>query len=205
MVKKTNKVQRRDFLLQLKDSLKESDIVVAALAGTTYDCYENLDRTGNLYAVGMGMPTPVGFGLALALAKRRVIVLDTDGSLLLSPSILSVIGVYKPKNLSVIVFDNEQLYGSRGGPASQTAYGADLAGIARAAGIEKAATVEDPETFKSKISWFLREEGPVVLIAKVQGEFHKGDGPKISGQENKFKLVRFIEETEKIEILRAAK
>ena len=205
MVKKNKKVQRRDFLLQLKDSLKESDIVVAALAGTTYDCYENLDRTGNLYAVGMGMPTPVGFGLALALTKRRVIVLDTDGSLLLSPSILSVIGIYKPKNLSVIVFDNERLYGSRGGPASQTAYGADLAGIARAAGIEKATTIEDLEAFKSKISWFLREEGPVVLIAKVEGQFQIGTGPKITGQENKFKLVRFIEKTEKIEILGAAK
>jgi thiamine pyrophosphate-dependent acetolactate synthase large subunit-like protein len=189
----------------MRDCLKERDIVVAALAGTTYDCYKNLDRSGNLYAAGMGMATPVGFGLALALPKRRVIVLDTDGSLLLSPSILAIVGAYKPKNLSVLVFDNERLYGSRGGPPSQTAFGADLAGIAIAAGIEKAATVETLDAFKSKLPWFLLEGGPAVLIAKVKPEFHKGDGPRMSGQENKFKLVRFIEETEKIEILGAAK
>lgn len=205
MVQENKKVLRRDFLLELKGSLEESDIIVSALAGTTYDCYENLDRTGNLYAAGLGMSTPIGLGLALALQKRRIIVLDTDGSLLLSPSILSVVGVYRPKNLSVICFDNERLYGSRGGPPSQTAHGADLAGMAKAAGIEKTATVEDLDSFRSKLSWFLREEGPSVLIAKVDGQFDRGTGPKMSGQENKFKFVRFIEETEKIEILGAAK
>lgn len=205
MGEENGKIHRRDLLVQLKDSLNEKDIVVAALAGTTYDCFETLDRTGNLYAIGMGMSTSVGFGLALALPKRRVVVLDTDGSLLMSPSILSVIGVYKPRNLSIVVFDNERLYGSRGGPPSQTAYGADLAGISRAAGIEKAITIEDLETFKSKSAWLLREDGPVVLVAKVAGQFQKATGPKISGQENKFKLVRFIEETENIEILGAAK
>ncbi len=205
MIKEKNRILRRDFLRELKGSLTETDLVVAALAGTTYDCYENLDRTGNLYAAGLGMSTSIGFGLALALPKRRIIVLDTDGSLLLSPSILSVVGVYRPKNLSVICFDNERLYGSRGGPPSQTAHGADLAGMARAAGIKKTATVEDLDSFRSKISWFLRDQGPAVLIAKVAGRFDRGTGPKMTGQENKFKFVRFIEETEKIEILGAAK
>ncbi len=205
MSSEKKKILRRDFLLELKGFLNETDIVVAALAGTTYDCYANLDRTGNLYAAGLGMSTPIGFGLALALPKRRVIVLDTDGSLLLSPSILSVVAVYKPKNLSVICFDNERLYGSRGGPPSQTAHGADLAGIAKAAGIEKIATFEDLDSFRSKISWFLRKPGPAVIISKVKGKFDKGTGPTMNGQENKFKLVRFIEETEKIQILGAAK
>jgi cyclophilin family peptidyl-prolyl cis-trans isomerase len=36
----------------------------------------------------MGMVTPVAFGLAKALPKRRIIALDTDGGLLLAPSIL---------------------------------------------------------------------------------------------------------------------
>jgi phosphonopyruvate decarboxylase len=205
MAEKNGKVRRREILLQVKKSLRESDIVIAALAGTTYDCYEYVDRPGNLYAVGMGMATPVGFGLALSLPKRRILVLDTDGGLLLSPSILAVIGAYKPKNLSVLVFDNERLFGSRGGPPSQTACGADLAAMARDSGIEKATTVTDLDAFKAKLPWFFVEEGPAFLIAKVAAEFRKGNGPKMSGQENKFKLVRLVEETEKIEILGAAK
>ena len=37
-----------------------------------------------MYLPVMGAITPVGLGLALALSHRRVLVLDSDGSLLLS-------------------------------------------------------------------------------------------------------------------------
>ncbi len=205
MNKETKKPQRREILLQLSKMLHEKDIIVSALAGTTSDCFNTMHRPGNLYAAGMGMVTPISFGLALALPNRRIIALDTDGSLLLSPSILGVVGVYEPKNLLVLVFDNERLYGSRGGPPSQTAYGADLAAMARAAGIEEADSLEDPRTLDSKLSWFLSSEGPVILIAKVEPGYLPGGGPTMSGQENKFQLIRLIETTEKIKILEPAK
>lgn len=205
MSRGNKKIQRREILVRLRHFLKENDIVVAALAGTTDDCYETMHRPGNLYSVGMGMVTQVGFGLALALPKWRIIVLDTDGGLLLAPSILPVVGVYKPQNLRILVFDNERLYGSRGGPPSQTAYGVDLAGMGRAAGVENTDTVKDLGTLDAKLSWFLSDNGPVMLIAKVEPDFTRSAGLKMSGQENKFQLIRLIEETEKIEILGAAK
>ena len=83
------KAQRKEILLRLGPLLDDRDILVAALAGTTNECFHNLHRPANLYLVGMGMVTPVSFGLARALPNRRIIALDTDGSLLLSPSILS--------------------------------------------------------------------------------------------------------------------
>src|SRR4249920_4243737 len=95
------KVQRKEILLQLGSLIDERDILVAALAGTTNECFHTLHRPGNLYLVGMGMVTPVSFGLARALPKRRIVALDTDGSLLLSPSILPVVGTYQPKNLCI--------------------------------------------------------------------------------------------------------
>src|SRR5512145_791167 len=119
-------LKRKDVLLRLSGFLDDKDIVVAALAGTTNECFHTMHRPMNLYLVGMGMVTPVSFGLARALPRRRIVALDTDGGQLLSPSILPVVGAYKPRNLCIIVFDNEHLYGSRGGPASQTARGTDL-------------------------------------------------------------------------------
>ena len=79
------KVTRKEILLRLSGFLEEKDIVVAALAGTTNECFHTHDRPMNLYLVGMGMSTPVSFGLARALPHRRIIALDTDGSQLLSP------------------------------------------------------------------------------------------------------------------------
>src|SRR5690242_9021895 len=106
------KASRKEILLRLANFLDPKDIVVAALAGTTNECFHTMHRPMNLYLVGMGMVTPVSFGLARALPNRRIIALDTDGSQLLSPSILPVVGTYKPKNLCIVVFDNEHLYGS---------------------------------------------------------------------------------------------
>jgi thiamine pyrophosphate-dependent acetolactate synthase large subunit-like protein len=195
------KVQRKEILLRLRALIDDKDILIAALAGTTNESFQTLHRPGNLYLVGMGMVSPVAFGLAKALPKRRVIALDTDGGLLLAPSILPVVGAYKPKNLCVIVFDNEHLYGSRGGPPSQTGRGADLAVIAKGGGIDTTASIDSVESFGVQFSQFLSSGGPAVIVCKIEPSYIRGEGPNFNGQENKFRLVRWIEETEGIKIL----
>ena len=199
------KVQRKEILLRLAEFLDPRDILIAALAGTTNECFHTIHRPANLYMVGMGMVTPVAFGLAKALPKLRIVALDADGSMLLSPSILPVIGTYKPRNLCIIAFDNEQLYGSRGGPRSQTAYGADLAQIAKGSGIENAATAHSAEDFAACYGAFVSNGGPAVIVCKVEPMYTRAEGPNFNGQENKFRLVRLIEEWEGLTILETSK
>jgi sulfopyruvate decarboxylase subunit beta len=194
------KPERREILDELKPALKETDLVVAALAGTTADSYQVIDRPGNLYLVGMGMVSQIALGLATALPNCRIFALDTDGSMLLAPSILPVIGTRQPKNLYILVFDNEQLFGSRGGPASQTATGTDIAGIAKASGLENVRTLRDKSSLRSSVASFLSGDGPSMLVAKIQA-IGRGAGPKMDGQENKYKFVRHVERIAKIEIL----
>jgi len=194
------KPQRQEILAELKSTLKETDLVVAALAGTTADCYQVMDRPGNLYLVGMGMVSQVALGLATALPSWRIFALDTDGSMLLAPSILPVIGSYKLKNLYIIVFDNEQLFGSRGGPKSQTATGTDIAGIAKSSGIENVRTLREKNSLGTEMAGFLSAQGPSFLVAKIQA-VGRGAGPRMDGQENKYKLIRHIESVAKIQIL----
>jgi thiamine pyrophosphate-dependent acetolactate synthase large subunit-like protein len=195
------KLMRKEVLMRLSEFLDNKDIVVAALAGTTNECFHTMHRPTNLYLVGMGMVTPVSFGLARALPSRRIIALDTDGSQLLSPSILPVVGAYKPRNLCIVVFDNEHLYGSRGGSSSQTAHGTELSVLAKGAGFAAASTVETIDTFRREFSNFLSRGGPAEIVCKVEPGYDRGEGPNFSGQENKFRLVRLIEETEGIKIL----
>jgi sulfopyruvate decarboxylase subunit beta len=194
------KPQRQEILAALKSTLKETDLVVAALAGTTADCYQVMDRPGNLYLVGMGMVSQIALGLAAALPSWRIFALDTDGSMLLAPSILPVIGSYKLKNLYIIVFDNEQLFGSRGGPKSQTATGTDIAGIAKSSGIENVRTLREKNSLGTEMADFLSAQGPSFLVAKIQA-VGRGAGPRMDGQENKYKLIRHIESVAKIQIL----
>src|SRR5262249_37574539 len=176
------KVQRKDILLHLGSVLDDRDILIAALAGTTNECYRTLHRPANLYLVGMGMVTPVSFGLARALPNRRIIALDTDGSLLLSPSILPVVATYKPQNLCILVFDNGHLYGSRAGPASQTAHGTDLALMAKGAGIADTATIHNLDEFAAAFTRSRTQHGPSLIVCKVEPIYTRGEGPDFNGQ-----------------------
>ncbi len=186
------KVERRAVLERLRDHLSDSDIVVAALAGTTADTYQVVHRPENLYLVGLGMVTQVSLGLALTLPGSKVVSLDTDGSLLLAPSILPVVAVSGAENLRIIVFDNEQLFGSRGGAPSQTAACADLTAMARAAGIRRAETVTDDRGVAAALERLFSEPGPALLTAKI-ALAARTEGPSMDGQENKYRLVRRIE------------
>jgi sulfopyruvate decarboxylase subunit beta len=191
---------RQEILAELKLALKDTDLAVIALAGTTADSYQVIDRPGNLYLVGMGMVSQVALGLATALPNCRVFALDTDGSMLLAPSILPVIGTRQPRNLYIVVFDNEQLFGTRGGPKSQTATGTNIAGIAKASGVESVRTLRDKALLRSEVEAFLASEGPSMLVAKIQA-LGRGAGPRMDGQENKYKFVRHVEHIAQIEIL----
>ena len=54
----------------------------------------------------MSHATSVGLGIALAQPKRRVIVCNGDGSMLMNLGSLVTITTAAPENLAVIVFDN---------------------------------------------------------------------------------------------------
>ena len=198
------KLQRRAVLERLRDHLTDNDIVVAALAGTTADTYQVVHRPENLYLVGLGMVTQVSLGLALTLPESRVVSLDTDGSLLLGPSILSVVAASGAENLRIIVFDNEQLFGSRGGASSQTAAAADLTVMARGAGIRNADTVADQDGVAAAVERLFSQQGPALLTAKI-ALAARVEGPSMDGQENKYRLVRRIEAIRGRSILTPAK
>src|SRR5262249_57004290 len=94
----------------------------------------------------MGLASSVGLGIALCKPDRQVVVLDGDGSILMNLGGLTTLARYRPRNLTHIVFDNESLL-SVGGFPTATATGSDLAGIARAAGVPRTATVGTLDDF----------------------------------------------------------
>lgn len=142
-------------------------LVVAGLGAPTWDTAAAGDSPLNFYTWGgMGGAAMIGLGLALAQPARRVLVITGDGELLMGLGSLATIAVQKPRNLAVIVMDNER-YGETGMQDTHTRFGVDLAGIARSAGFRAAGTVYSAAQLKSWIPRLHKQAGPVFCDVKV--------------------------------------
>jgi thiamine pyrophosphate-dependent acetolactate synthase large subunit-like protein len=131
---KANLLDRRQVVSTLLADRKKA-LVVAGLGASTYDLAAAGDNDRNLYLWGaMGGAVMMGLGMALAQPDTPVVVVTGDGEMLMGMGSLATVGLQKPKNLSILVLDNEA-YGETGGQASHTSAVADLVGVARACGI----------------------------------------------------------------------
>lgn len=182
------------FISRIGDAL-----VVTGPGATARELCALNDRDGNLYRVYMGGVVPTALGLAVALPHRQVIALDGDGSLLMGLTVLPVVGYYKPKNLLVIVFDNE-IYEGAGGLPTLTACDANVAAMARAAGIPGARETTDVEAFEQALGAALQAKETGFLIAKVDPG-SRAPYAGLDGVENKYRFVRYIEKTEAVRVL----
>jgi thiamine pyrophosphate-dependent acetolactate synthase large subunit-like protein len=135
-------------------------LVVAGLGAPAWDATAAGDHplTFPLWG-GMGGAVMIGLGLALAQPDKRVLVLTGDGEMLMGLGSLATASVSQPKNLSVVVLDNE-VYGETGMQSTHTAFGVDLAATAKACGFVATSTITE-------------ETG----IAPLREAIHEGIGP----------------------------
>jgi thiamine pyrophosphate-dependent acetolactate synthase large subunit-like protein len=196
-------VIRVDCLKVLKELAPDDTLFVVTLGVTTDELYDLGHREATMYLPAMGCNIPVGLGLATALPHRRVLVLDSDGSLLMSLGILTTVAAQAPRNLGVIVFDN-QCYESIGGSPTPGAAGADLAMIARGAGIKDAVAVDDLAGFRAAAQRALTAPGPVFVNARFQPAIQKVKPKTTDIFEDKYRFARYIERSEGVEILAPA-
>lgn len=207
-------VNRADLINAFAPMVTDEMLVVTPIGSTT----PYWERTGrgatSLTSVSLGMCTPAALGLALALPHRKVIALDSDGNLILNLCSLGTVGNERPKNLTIIVFDNgNYLSGGPGkgkpGMPTATAGNMDLETVARGCGIAKATTVRSEAEFKTAAEKALKEDGPSIIVAKIDQVdlresrvFREDRGPGQDTRENKYSFARHIERLENIRILK---
>ena len=145
-------------------------LIVAGLGAPTWDTAAAGDSPLNFYTWGgMGGAAMIGLGLALAQPRRRVLVITGDGELLMGLGSLATIAVQQPRNLVLIVMDNER-YGETGMQETHTRFGVDLAGMAKAAGFRASGTVYSAAQLKTWVPRFHRQAGPVFCDIKVTAQ-----------------------------------
>ncbi|HEX9468014.1 MAG TPA: thiamine pyrophosphate-dependent enzyme [Bradyrhizobium sp.] len=196
-------MKRFDCMKALAGRLKD-ELVILSLGASVDEWYNAAPhmRSASLFQQQLGCVTPQAFGLAAGLPHRRIVSLDTDGGMMFNLGILATLGNEQPKNLFVVVWDNE-CYQSIGGPPTHTASGrVDLAAIARGAGVDQAFTVRTVQEFDDHCAKGLASDVPYVVVAKVAGTVQPDIKRKHSdGREDKYIFVRHVEATENIVIM----
>ena len=148
----------------------------------------------------MGLASSIGLGIALSQPDRKVVVLDGDGSVLMNLGGLTTVARSRPNNLVHVIFDNETLLSVGGGApggykwfTTATSAGADLAGIAKAAGFPRAQLVRKLEDFEEAALDAIRGDQLTCIAAKVDAEMPKSFLMDVHMLENRFEFPRALQ------------
>jgi thiamine pyrophosphate-dependent acetolactate synthase large subunit-like protein len=164
MIANERRLDRRAAMRILLESRSDL-LLVTGLGSTTWDAAAAGDNDRNFYLWGaMGSAAMVGLGLAIARSDRRVLVVTGDGEMLMGLGSLATIGVQRPPNLAVAVFDNAH-YGETGMQASHTAEAVELVAVARACGFKETFDIIDElglRDFAARI-----HDAPTTLFARI--------------------------------------
>jgi thiamine pyrophosphate-dependent acetolactate synthase large subunit-like protein len=137
--RKQGTLDRRAVMSELLKARKDA-LIVTGLGSTCYDA-GTVDHPNTFYLWGgMGAAAMMGLGLALAQPSRRVVVVTGDGEMLMGFGAFATIGSKAPKNLSLIVIDNEH-YSETGMQPTHTQRGIDLSEVAKACNFPSAETI----------------------------------------------------------------
>jgi thiamine pyrophosphate-dependent acetolactate synthase large subunit-like protein len=169
------RLDRREAMRVLLDNRGDM-LVVTGLGSTTWDAAAVGEDERNFYLWGaMGAAAMVGLGLAVAQPARRVLVVTGDGEMLMGLGALATIGVQRPPNLAIAVFDNGH-YAETGMQASHTDYGVSLCGVARSCGIEGVYDISDQPAL-DVFARLLPSPGDRTLFARVA--IHAEEPPRV--------------------------
>src|SRR5258708_26426109 len=125
-------MQRIEAIRHMAQVVTKDDLVRTSI-GETWDDWWNHKPADNTFFTGiLGSVTTTALGLAVSLPHRRIIAIESDGSVLLNTGVMCTLGKERPANLTVVVMDNG-IYENIGGPPTPPSVNADLAKIAEGA------------------------------------------------------------------------
>lgn len=194
-------MKRYDCLKVLASEVKDA-LVVSSAGAMTLEWNSLHPSGGNFRVRTLGLCSSIALGMALGLPRRKVVALDGDGSLLMNLCSLPTIARMKPGNLVHIVFDNE-VYEASGSKPTATGAGTDLVGIALAAGIRNSRWAKSIDEFAAYASAALHGGELCFIGAKVSTERTAVAPYPFDEVENKYRFMRHIEQSEKIEIFKS--
>jgi sulfopyruvate decarboxylase subunit beta len=158
-------VKRFDCLKILASLVDEHMLAVTSLSTNTPFWFNVRPQGPNFFALNMGLCLPFALGLSVAFPKRKIIAIDSDGSLMNDSSSLITVADVNPANLVAFVMDNGS-YAFMG--STFTTRKTDVAKMAQGAGIANTGTVTTLEEFSAAAKQAMENVGPTLIVAKVE-------------------------------------
>jgi thiamine pyrophosphate-dependent acetolactate synthase large subunit-like protein len=167
----TTLLKRADVLRAIDGAFPSSPMVLTlggtaremlAVAGRKPNQLVNLDAMGQTVSIALGLavglddpknPAPAG--------DEKVVVIEGDGSLLMGLSVMSTAGHLKPKNLVVLLLDNDVYLATGAQPTA--AKDMDMCAVALASGWAAAREVRGPEQLAEALEWAKTAVGPLFV------------------------------------------
>jgi thiamine pyrophosphate-dependent acetolactate synthase large subunit-like protein len=196
-------MQRIDALKVIAPLFTPDDLCISSLGGLHQDWWNLAPPIGNTFnPIILGSITTTALGLALSLPHRRVLALETDGSVLMNTGAMCTLGSQRPNNLTVVVMDNG-IYEIIGGAPTLTSQNTDIAKMADGAGCTNVKTVHDTDSLKREFekAWTDGEMG--YIVAKIERGMHRWAPEQLKGTdgvEDKYRFIRYVEKLENVVI-----
>ncbi len=162
-------------MIEMRDAMRavlqhrKGDVVLSTETSIRAWADVTEDETLDLPIPAMSKGSSMALGVALAQPRRRVIVWDGDGCLLMNLGTLVTIAGQAPANLYHIVLDNG-MYAMTGGQPVPNQGRLSYQGLAEAAGYAKIFEFDDLEEWTTQIGEVLDERGPVLIVMKTVPE-----------------------------------
>ena len=158
-------MKRYDCLKLLAPMVDEHMLTVTSLSSNTA-FWSDLRREGaNFFGCNMGLCIPFALGLTAAFPKRKVIALDSDGSLMVDTSSLITVADVNPPNFVAIIMDNGS-YARMG--STFTTRKTDLEKSPRARALPTPRQFEVKKRCRDAVKRALEGSGPHLIVAKVE-------------------------------------
>ena len=183
---------RYEVLQEINKKINNNIAVIATTGKTGRELFTINDCKNYFYQVGsMGCASAIGLGLALN-TKKKIIVIDGDGSLLMKMGNMSTIGVNQPKNLIHILLDNN-VHDSTGQQLTNASV-VEFANIAANCGYKNSYSTDNINDFANLIKKIiLKSNGPNFLHVKIKKGSIKNLGrPTMHPKEVAKRFINFI-------------
>tara|TARA_Y100001936_G_scaffold78930_1_gene77392 strand:+ start:5407 stop:5958 length:552 start_codon:yes stop_codon:yes gene_type:complete len=180
---------RRDAIEIVCQHVK-NDIIVSANGFISRDLFSSLEKNTNFYMIGsMGLSSSIGLGIALKKPKKKIIVFDGDGNILMNLGSIVTIGSLRPKNLVHVIFDNS-IHESTGGQPTHS----------KEINISKIASVSNYKVFSVKTKKDLeitlkkiqKVKGPILIHIRLSKGTKKSSRVNISPEKIKSRFMSAI-------------
>ncbi len=204
-------LDRHEWLARLAARVPDDALVMATYIGAVGFEWGALtkEHPRTAFLGQMGDVVAMAVGLALALPHRKVVGLDGDGSVLMELGQLVAMGEAAPPNLVVFVVDNGAYEsigrGKQGHRPTATAGKADLAALARAAGVPYTADVRTMDELEREMAQAFSQPGCRFINVRTAPGHARVPPRQSDGFEDKYRFVRHVERLEGIRILQLAR